>query len=315
MKIVLLETATLGDGVSLSGFSAYGEVEAYPLSTIEETKLRVKDADFIVVNKIPMNEETLSMSTHLKAIFLTATGMNNIDFSYTNQRGIYVKNVSGYSTASVVQHTFALLFYLYEHLESYREYVLSGAYQDSPIFCHLSPAFHELSGKTFGIVGLGEIGRGVAAVAKAFGCRVIYYSTSGKNNNKEYERCDFPTLLSSSDIISVHAPLNDATYHLFNEEAFRQMKPGAFFLNLGRGPIVEESALAAALLHHQIAGAGLDVLSEEPLKNSSPLADTRLRDTLLITPHIGWGTLEARQRCIDMTLQNIAEMTEFFLRD
>lgn len=310
MNIVLLETASLGKGVDLSGFSKLGRVTSYSLSTVEETKERVKDADIVVINKIPMNETTLCGATHLKAICLTATGMNNIDFDYVNKRGIAVRNVRGYSTASVVQHTFAMLFYLYEHLPAYDAYVASGEYAKSPTFCHLEPSFHELAGKTFGIAGLGEIGRGVAKVASAFGCHVIYYSTGGQNNNPDYERVEWDEFLRRSDVISIHAPLNEKTFHLFNAEAFSKMKANAYLLNLGRGPIVDETALADALKANRIAGACLDVLETEPLPIASPLYDSGLAGRLFITPHIGWAPLEARQRCVDATLKNIRDLTE-----
>lgn len=310
MNIVLLETASLGKGVDLSGFSKLGRVTSYSLSTVEETKERVKDADIVVINKIPMNETTLCGATHLKAICLTATGMNNIDFDYVNKRGIAVRNVRGYSTASVVQHTFAMLFYLYEHLPAYDAYVASGEYAKSPTFCHLEPSFHELAGKTFGIAGLGEIGRGVAKVASAFGCHVIYYSTGGQNNNPDYERVEWDEFLRRSDVISIHAPLNEKTFHLFNAEAFSKMKANAYLLNLGRGPIVDETALADALKTNRIAGACLDVLETEPLPIASPLYDSGLAGRLFITPHIGWAPLEARQRCVDATLKNIRDLTE-----
>lgn len=305
MNIVLLETDSLGAGVDLSGFHALGNVTSYPLSTAEETIDRAADADVIIVNKIPMNAQTLAKASHLKAICLTATGMNNIDFDYTNSRGIQVRNVKGYSTASVIQHTFAMLFYLYEHLPEYDTYVKSGEYCNSPTFCHLEPQFHELSGKTFGIIGLGEIGRGVAKIAAAFGCRVIYYSTTGANSNPDYERVDLDTLLSESDIISIHAPLTVQTQHLINTETLSKMKKTAFLLNLGRGPIIDETALCDALLSGRIAGAGLDVLEIEPMQKNCVLRDPRLKNKLLITPHIGWAPLEARQRCINETLKNI----------
>lgn len=306
MHIVLLETASLGAGVDLSGFERLGTVSAYALSTLEETKERVKDADVVVLNKIPMNEETLAGATHLKAVCLTATGTNNIDFEYMKKRNIQVRNVKGYSTNSVIQHTFAMLFYLFEHLKEYDSYVSSGEYINSPTFCHLEPQYHELYGKTFGIIGLGEIGRGVAAVASAFGCRVLYYSTSGKNQNPDYTQVSLDTILKESDVLSIHAPLNEDTFHLINQETLSKMKPTAFLLNLGRGPIVEENALAAALLNGTIAGAGLDVLEVEPMRPDSPFRNPALHDRLLITPHIGWAPLEARQRCVDITVSNVA---------
>ena len=211
MKIVFLETETLGNDVDLSKFDQLGEVVKYPRSNPEENARRIADADILIVNKIPMNESTLKLAKYLKLICITATGTNIVDFDYINRRNIKAANVRGYSTQSVVQHTFALFFYLYEKLRYYDEFVKSGEYIRSDIFSHFSARFHELYGKTWGIIGLGEIGRGVAEVAKQFGCKVIYYSTSGKNQNQSYERVDFDTLLRKSDVISIHAPLNGNT--------------------------------------------------------------------------------------------------------
>ena len=305
MKIVFLEAKTLGADVDLSAFEQLGEVVVYPLSTVEETKERVKDADIIIANKVLMNEETLSAAKNLKLVALTATGTNNVDFAYTRERGIAVTNVKGYSTQSVVQHTFAMLFYLYEKLATYDRYVKSGEYAKCDMFSYFSPTFTELAGKRWGIIGLGEIGRGVAAVASQFGCEVCYYSTSGKNDNAQYMRLSLDELLETSDIISIHAPLNEATLHLIGKEQLKKMKPSAYLLNLGRGPIVEEQALAKALQNGEIAGAGLDVLEVEPMTKENPLHQIQDSERLLITPHIAWATKEARQRCVDEVAENI----------
>jgi glycerate dehydrogenase len=305
MKIVFLETETLGNDVDLSKFDQLGEVVKYPRSNPEENARRIADADILIVNKIPMNESTLKLAKYLKLICITATGTNIVDFDYINRRNIKAANVRGYSTQSVVQHTFALFFYLYEKLRYYDEFVKSGEYIRSDIFSHFSARFHELYGKTWGIIGLGEIGRGVAEVAKQFGCKVIYYSTSGKNQNQSYERVDFDTLLRKSDIISIHAPLNENTMGLIGEEELRKMKESAVLLNLGRGPIVQEDALAKALRENWIAGAGLDVLKEEPMAPDNPLFLIKDSTKLIITPHIAWATVEARQRVVDEVYQNI----------
>ena len=305
MKIVFLETETLGNDVDLSIFDQLGEVVKYPRSNPEENARRIADADILIVNKIPMNESTLKLAKYLKLICITATGTNIVDFDYINRRNIKAANVRGYSTQSVVQHTFALFFYLYEKLRYYDEFVKSGEYIRSDIFSHFSARFHELYGKTWGIIGLGEIGRGVAEVAKQFGCKVIYYSTSGKNQNQSYERVDFDTLLRKSDIISIHAPLNENTMGLIGEEELRKMKESAVLLNLGRGPIVQEDALAKALRENWIAGAGLDVLKEEPMAPDNPLFLIKDSTKLIITPHIAWATVEARQRVVDEVYQNI----------
>ena len=305
MKLVFLEAKTLGADVDLSAFKEFGEVVIYPISTVEETKERIKDADIIIANKVPMNEETLAAAEQVKLVCLTATGTNNVDFAYMRERGIAVTNVKGYSTQSVVQHTFAMLFYLYEKLATYDRYVKSGEYAKCDMFSYFTPTFTELAGKRWGIIGLGEIGRGVAAVVRQFGCEVCYYSTSSKNDNTEYTRLSLDELLRTSDIISIHAPLNEATLHLIGKEQLEKMKPTAYLLNLGRGPIVEEQALADVLKTGKIAGAGLDVLEVEPMTKENPLHQIQDSERLLITPHIGWATKEARQRCVDEVAENI----------
>lgn len=305
MKIVFLETDTLGDDVNISRFSELGDVVTYNLTMKIQIPERIKDADIIIINKLPMNEETLKDAKNLKLICLTATGTNNIDFSYTEKKGITVKNVAAYSTESVVQHTFAMLFYLYEKLSYYDNYVKSGQYAYAPFFCHIEEKFNELYGKTWGIVGLGTIGKRVASVARAFGANVIYYSTSGKNHDNEFEEVSLDTLLSESDIVSIHAPLNENTNNLINRDTLSEMKKTAYLLNLGRGPIVNEKDLYDALIHDKIAGAALDVLSTEPMSKDNPLIGIKDSKKILITPHIAWATVEARQRCVDRVYDNI----------
>lgn len=305
MKIVFLETDTLGDDVDLSMFDSLGEVIKYPCSKPEENAKRCEEAEIIIVNKVPMNEENLQLATNLKLICITGTGTNIVDFNYTNGRNITVANVKGYSTQSVVQHTFALFFYLYEKLSYYDSFVKRGDYIRSDIFSHFIMKFHELSGKTWGIIGLGDIGRGVAEVAKQFGCHILYYSTSGKNTNPNYRQVDLDTLLKESDVVSIHAPLNDNTKDLIGEKELRKMKKNAILLNLGRGPIVNEQALAKALTEDWIGGAGLDVLTVEPMVASNPLTGVQDSTKLIITPHIAWATVEARQRVTEEVYQNI----------
>lgn len=305
MKIVFLESETLGTDVDLSKFDQLGEVIRYPRSNPDENAARIAQADILIVNKVPMNEETLKDADHLKLICITATGTNIVDFNYTNKRNLKVANVKGYSTQSVIQHTFALFFYVFEKLRYYDEFVKSGEYIRSDIFSHFEVKFHELYGKTWGIIGLGEIGRGVAEVAKQFGCKVIYYSTSGKNSNPTYDQLDLDTLLKESDVVSIHAPLNQNTENLIGEEELRKMKKSAILLNLGRGPIINEHALAKALREDWIAGAGLDVLRVEPMAADNPLYEIKDSKKLIITPHIAWATVEARQRVVDEVYKNI----------
>lgn len=310
MKIVFLETDTLGDDVDLTPFDRLGEVIKYPCSDEEQNAVRVQDADVIIVNKIPMNKKNLDNAKNLKLICVTGTGTNIVDFEYTNGRNITVANVRGYSTQSVVQHTFALFFYVYEKLSYYDQFVKSGEYIRSDIFSHFIVKFHELAGKTWGIIGLGDIGRGVAEVAKIFGCNIKYFSTSGKNNNPDYEQVDLDTLLKESDVISIHAPLNPATRGLIGENELRKMKQEAILLNLGRGPIIQEQALAKALKENWIAGAGLDVLEQEPMSPDNPLIEIQDSTKLIITPHIAWATVEARRRVTEEVFHNIDAFTK-----
>ena len=305
MKIVCLEANCLGDDVDLTCLEEFGEVTVYGLSTATETPERVKDAEVIVVNKVPMNTSTLSGAKNLKVICVTATGTNIIDTEYTNARGITVMNVKGYSTEAVVQHTFALLFYVYENLSYYDHFVKSGAYVKNDIFSHFDKKFFELKGKTWGIIGLGEIGRGVAKIAEAFGCNIIYYSTSGKNNDSEYTRVTLDELLSQSDIVSIHAPLNDQTKDLIGAAEFNKMKDTAVLMNLGRGSIVNEADLAKALENDKIAAAALDVLANEPMAADNPLLRIQDSTKLIITPHIAWAAVETRRRVVEEVCLNM----------
>lgn len=305
MKIVFLERNSLGEDVDLSYFNELGDVEFYGTSTVEEAAERARDAQIVVSNKVEMSERTLGGAKDLKMICLTATGTNNVDFPYVNSRNIPVANVKSYSTDSVVQHTFAMLFYLLEKLPYYDKYVKSGDYAKSSLFSHFAYQYHELAGMRFGIIGLGEIGRKVGRIAQLFGCQVCYYSTSGKNNNSEFQKLPLEELLKTSDIVSVHAPLNENTQDLMGEAQFQMMKPEAIFLNLGRGPIVVEEALYKALTEKWIGGAGIDVLRMEPMTPDNPLLKIQDSNRLIITPHIGWATLEARNRCGREVYENI----------
>lgn len=307
MKIVFLDVKTIGEDMDLSRFDRLGEVVKYDFSTAAETRERTRDADIIILNKVRVNEESIGEARNLKLVCVTATGTNNLDKEYLARRGIQWRNVAGYSTESVAQHTFAMLFYLLEHLNYYDNYVKEEKYVGDVSFTHFDHVYHELRGKTWGIVGLGNIGRRVADIAKMFGCRVIYYSTSGKNVQPGYERVDFETLLQTSDIVSVHAPLTPMTEKLMDGEAFSKMKRTAIFLNLGRGQIVDEQALGVALARGEIAAAGLDVLAQEPMSADNPLRAIKDSEKLLITPHIAWASVEARTRLMEIIAGQIEE--------
>lgn len=307
MKLVFLDTKTIGEDIDLSAYDALGEVVKYGFSTLEEIPERVKDADVLIVNKIAINEQTIGNAKNLKLVCVTATGTNNLDKEYLKKRGIAWRNVAGYSTESVTQHTFALLFYLLEKIRYYDDYVKDEKYINDTVFTHFAEHFNEVNGKTWGIIGLGTIGRRVADIAKAFGARVIYYSASGSPAQEGYEQVDFETLLTTSDIVSVHAPLNEYTKELMDREAFAKMKKTAIFLNLGRGPIVVEQDLYEALETGEIAAAGLDVLCEEPMSETNPLAKIKDSKKLIITPHIAWASVEARNRLMQIIAGQIRE--------
>lgn len=303
MKIVILDALTYSD-TSLEGFESLGDVAVYQTTFSDETTERVCDAEVIVTNKVVINDAVMESAPNLKLICVAATGTNNIDHEAAKRRGIAVKNVAGYSTDAVVQHTFSILFYLMGHSRYYDEYVKSGAWQREAVFAHIGPSFSELRGKTWGIIGLGEIGRGVARVAQAFGANVCYYSTSGKNDNGEHEKTTLSRLIENSDVISIHAPLNASTENLISHSELLQMKDGAVLLNLGRGGIVDEDALSVIIDVKPIF-VGLDVLAKEPMKPSHPLLSIKHPERLYITPHIAWTSREARERLIASTIENI----------
>ena len=307
MKIVFLDVKTIGIDIDLSGYNQLGEVIKYDFSTPEQVPERVKDADVLVINKVKINKETIECAKNLKLVCVAATGTDNLDKDYLDSRGIAWRNVAGYSTASVTQHTFALLFYLMEKLHYYDGYVKDEKYVDDVIFTHFGEAFNELTGKTWGIIGLGNIGRNVASIAQLFGAKVIYYSASDAPVQDGYDKVDFDTLLTSSDILSIHAPLNQYTTNLMDKVAFSKMKSSAIFLNLGRGPIVVEEDLACALEQGEIMSAGLDVLCVEPMSKTSPFLRIKDSKKLLITPHIAWASVEARTRLMEIILNQIKE--------
>lgn len=305
MHIVILERNSVGTDVSTDGIECFGEVTQYPATSPGEIAERVKAADIIIANKSPLNEETLKDAPNVKLICEFATGYDNVDLKYCEERGIRVANVVNYSTAAVTQHTFALCLYLLEKLRHYDEYVKSGAYAAQPGFSNFDRPYTELSGKTWGIVGMGNIGRQVAAVAKAFGSRVIFYSASGKSTCTEYERVSFDKLLEESDFLSLHCPLSDRTRNLINLEALQKMKKSAILINVARGAVVNDADLYTALTTGIIAGAGLDVTGTEPMREENPLSRIMDSNRLIITPHMAWASIEARKRVVEETCKNI----------
>lgn len=304
-KIVFLDRETLGSDIDCSCLNQYGNAIIYEQTEVDEVSQRIEDASIVITNKHILGPEQLKNAAKLKLICVTATGVNNIDLEYCKMADIAVCNVKGYSTNAVAQHTFALLLDLYNKNHYYHDYIASGNYASSSMFTHLGHSFHELDNKVWGIVGMGDIGRKVADLAKAFGCQVQYYSTSGKNNQAQFKRVDFDELLKTSDIITIHAPLNEQTEYLFDEVAFSKMKNSAYLINVGRGKIVKETALVNALKNHLIAGAGLDVFENEPINPNSKLLEIQDPTRLLMTPHIAWAPIETRNRVIEEVCLNI----------
>jgi len=302
MKIVFLDQETLG-GVCLEAFNAFGEVMTYARTTPTECVERIRDAEIVVTNKVVMSREVLAEASALKLILVAATGINNIDLDAVREQGIAVANVAGYSTESVVSHTFALYFHLAHHTAYYDAFG-KEQWASSGLFTHLGRSFDELDGKKWGIIGMGTIGKRVAAVATAFGAQVSYVSTSGKNRDAGYPCVALKTLLQESDVISIHAPLNEATNGLIGEEELGWMKDSGVLLNLGRGGIVDEAALADALKLGRIGGAGLDVLAPEPPKEDNPLL-SYTGERLVLTPHIAWAGASARERLTSEMIENL----------
>lgn len=305
MKIVILERNSVGTDISVDCFRDFGEVEIYGNTvTVEETRERIKDADVVIGNKAPLNESTLAGSK-VKLISDFSTGYDNIDTAYCKENGICVCNIQNYCTAAVAQHTIALTMYLLEHLPHYDRYVKDGTYASQDRFSNFDLRFTELEGKTWGIVGMGHIGRKVAQIVEAMGCKVVFYSASGNSSVTEYTRVDFDTLLKDCDFISIHCPLSDRTRNLFDAEAFSKMKNSAILINVARGPIIHTQALYDALTNGEIAAAGLDVLEQEPISKDNPLGQIQDSNKLIITPHLAWASVEARQRCVDQVYENI----------
>ncbi len=305
MKIVILDRATLGFDIDMSIFETLGEVESYDVTNETQTINRVKNADIVITNKVVISKEVMDNSS-LKLICISATGTNNVDLEYAKQKNIEVKNVAGYSSSSVVQLAFSMIFQIVQKLDYYKKYVDEGNWQKSQIFTHIDKPFFELDGKKVGIIGLGDIGRNFAKKASAFDCEVMYFSTSGKNYNSEYKQVSLDELLSTCDIIGIHCPLNENTKDLLNYENMKNIKDGAILLNLGRGGIINEANLAKIIDEKEIY-CGIDVVSVEPILEDNPLLKVKNKQRLLLTPHIGWASIEARTRLVKMVAENIKE--------
>jgi glycerate dehydrogenase len=306
MKIVVLDAKTLGDDLDLTPINNFGEIIIYQTTSAFQTLERVVDADIIITNKVIISSDIMARANNLKLIVISATGMNNVDLKYAKKSNIVVKNVAGYSTKSVVQHTFALGFYLLEKLTYYDKVVKSGGWSRSNLFTDVSIPFNEISNMKWGIIGMGTIGQEVAQIALSFGAEVLYYSTSGINNQDKYKRVELNELLLSCDIISIHAPLNSDTKYLINKSNLHLLKDKSILLNLGRGGIINEEALAIELNKREIY-VGLDVLEVEPIEKNNPLLYIKNPERLIITPHMAWTSIEARKKLLDGIINNIKE--------
>ena len=304
MKIVFLDAATMGD-VSFEPFERLGEFVSYPTSTPEQARERVADADVVMINKVLVNKELIDAAPALKLVCVAATGVNNIDVEYAASKGIPVRNVAGYSTDSVAQSTFMHILSLAGGAPYFDESVKSGSYSRSGMFTDPNWNWTELAGKTIGIIGMGNIGRKVAAIAQAFGMEVCYYSTSGTAHCKDYPCLPLDELLKVSDIVSVHAPLNERTLNLLGAREFAMMKPTAYVVNAGRGAIIVEKDLADAVDNGVIAGAGIDVFVQEPIPEDHPYLKMRHPERMRLAPHVAWASVEARKRLVAMMADNV----------
>lgn len=302
MKIVITDASTVTRGdISLDVFKNFGDLDIYQLTADSDVAQVIQNADIVLCNKTPMTKENLENATHLKYIGLFATGYNNVDIEFCKEKGITVCNAANYSTDAVAQHVFALLLFKFNRVIDYHHFVHDGMWKSCSTFSPFVFPLFELSHKTIGIVGYGNIGKAVAKIAKAMNMNVICYTRS-MIGDQNAVAVDFDTLLSTSDIITVHCPLTDDTRHMFNQEAFHKMKDGVTFINTSRGGIVDENDLKNALNMGKIKFAGIDVLDKEPMAHNCPLAGAR---NCLITPHIAWAAVETRQRLVNIVAENL----------
>ena len=304
MKIAVLDAGTLGDDLSLSPLSAFGEVSVYRETPPELVAARISDADIAVLNKVRLGAENLGEAKRLKLICITATGFDNVDVAYCRSVGIGVVNVVGYSTDSVAQITLSLVLSLYSRLREYDAFVRTGAYSAGTAHNRLIPVYHELAGKTWGVVGYGNIGRKVAAVAKALGCRVVCTRKNATGNEPD-SVLPIEELLRVSDVVTLHVPLNDGTRNLISRERLSLMKPDAILVNAARGGVWDEAAVAEALLEGNLGGIGSDVYAVEPMAKDHPFSALAGSDRAIFTPHMAWGAYEARVRCLDDICRSI----------
>lgn len=305
MNIVFLDTDTIGEVDNLKKLEEFGNLTIYQRTSNDERISRIRGNQIVITNKVIIDKEVMDSCPNLKLICIAATGMNNVDLEYAKYKGIEVKNVSGYSTLSVAQTTFAMLLRIINHIEYFDRYVKNGTYSSSHLFTHHGKNFHQLEGKIWGIIGMGAIGKQVASMATAFGASIIYYSTTGKNLKAGYKHVSLKDLLQNSHIVSIHCPLTPKTKNLIIYAQLQQMRKDAIILNLGRGGIINEPDLARALNDNIIAYAALDVFVQEPLPEDNPLLHIKNPDKIVFTPHIAWASIESRTLLVAKIYQNI----------
>lgn len=310
MNIVFLDEATLGQVPNLDALRQLGRYTAYARTSPEAVAERIREAEVVITNKVRLEADVLRLATGLRLICVAATGTDNIDKDYCAAHGIAVKNAVGYSTHSVAQFTLTLTLALLHRICTLDAFVKRGDYSRHDQFAYWATDFWEISGKRWGIIGLGKIGRRTAALAEAFGAEVVYYSTSGAHDDAHYQRLELDALLGSCDIISIHAPLNERTRHLLTYEALGRMQPHALLINVGRGGIIHEADLARALDAGLLGGAAVDVYSREPLPADHPFLHLRHPERLVLTPHAAWASREARTEMVQQIIGHIEQALE-----
>ena len=302
MKIVFLDAATIGDDLTYESFEELGEIVVYPTTSEAEFEAHVAGAEVVVINKLKLNAGNLPKAENLKRICLAATGFDNVDLTYCRAHGIGVCNVVGYSTQSVAQLTLSMALSLYTHLDEYTGFVRSGEYTQNGLANRLTPVYHEIAGKTWGIVGYGNIGKQVARVATALGCHVLVYKRTPVT---DAECVDFDTVCQKSDILSLHVPLNEQTRNLLDKAHIDMLKKDSIVINVARGAVADEAALADAILADKIGGIGIDVYSKEPFDIAHPFNKIKHLPNVLLTPHMAWGGYETRVRLLGEIKENI----------
>ena len=307
MNITFLDSKTVGDLPNRARLRDFGTLTLHETTSADQIAERLRGQQVVITNKVVIDRQAMEQADALQLICVAATGMNNVDTDYAQQKGIVVKNVSGYSTPSVAQLTWTLILTLLQRPAHFNEFVHSGDYARHDIFTYFDPPFSEVAAMRLGIIGLGTIGQRVAEIGRAFGAEVVYYSTSGQHDHADYQRLSLDELLSTSDIVSIHAPLTAHTENLLTLAHLQQMKPHALLINTGRGGIVSEADLAQAIDQELIGGAGVDVFVQEPIPEDHPYLQVKHPERLLLTPHLAWASVEARTRLIDGVYENIRE--------